>query len=307
MCGGSGGSTGVTEYKWNPSLEAPWKGSVDRAIWESERQFQPYAEGNPDARISPLTSLHKKAALNTESLADNILSPHMAINAAQEQAADTLSGGYLAGYGGRENPYTGVNRYKAENPYFNSQVQSGMDRIRSNYDQTTSPELTRLMNLSGALGSSAHTNALANNQGALAKQLSDYDTGMRNQQYDRSGQLEEMQLNRGMQAFEGERGRMVGAIPGGYGAQDSAFQRLQGLMSMGDMQRSYDQDIKNYGYQNWLDDRNENRYGLDFLTGIMSRAQGGFSNVSQTPPQYQVSPYSALMSGALAGKAMGWY
>jgi hypothetical protein len=76
------------------------------------------------------------------------------------------------------------------------------------------------------------------------------------------------------------------------------------LMQMGDMNRSYEQDVKNYGYQNYMDKRNENRYGLDFLTGLMGRAQGGFSNLTTTAPQYQVSPYSALMGGAMAYGAL---
>jgi hypothetical protein len=303
MCGGGGGSTGTTKYEWNDSLKGPWEGSVNRAIWESERPFEAYQGGDPNARIAGLSPLHNKAALNTEALTDSIASPTNAINAAQDQTTNTLQGNYLMG--GNANPNTRANAFQGvNNPFFNQVVQQGQDQIRSNYENTTSPELTRLMNMSGALGGSAHTKALANNQAALGKQLSDYDASMRNQQYDRSGMMDEAALGRGMQAFEGERGRMVGSIGAGYGAQDAAMGRLQGLMQMGDMNRSYDQDVKNYGYQNFMDKRNENRYGLDFLTGLMGRAQGGFSNLTTTAPQYQVSPYSALMSGAMAYGAL---
>jgi hypothetical protein len=303
MCGGGGGSSGTTKYEWNDSLKGPWEGAVNRAIYESERQFEPYANGDPTVRIAPLTDLHRKAAFNTEAMTDAIGSPTGAINAAQNQAQTTLQGGYLSGP--NSNPNTRPNQYQGmNNPYFNSVVQQGQDQIRSNYENTTSPELTRLMNMSGAFGSSAHTKALANNQAALGKQLSDYDASMRNTQYDRSGMMDEAAMGRGMQAFEGERGRMVGSIGAGYGAQDAAMGRLQGLMQMGDMNRSYEQDVKNYGYQNYMDKRNENRYGLDFLTGLMGRAQGGFSNLTTTAPQYQVSPYSALMSGAMAYGAL---
>jgi hypothetical protein len=303
MCGGGGGSTGTTKYEWNDSLKGPWEGSVNRAIWESERQFEPYMGGDPNARIAQLSPLHNKAALNTEALTDSIASPTGAINAAQDQTTNTLQGNYLVG--GNANPNTRANAFQGvNNPFFNQVVQQGQDQIRSNYENTTSPELTRLMNMSGAFGSSAHTKALANNQAALGKQLSDYDASMRNTQYDRSGMMDEAAMGRGMQAFEGERGRMVGSIGAGYGAQDAAMGRLQGLMQMGDMNRSYEQDVKNYGYQNYMDKRNENRYGLDFLTGLMGRAQGGFSNLTTTAPQYQVSPYSALMSGAMAYGAL---
>lgn len=301
MCGG--GSSGSTEYEWNDDLKEPWKGSVNRAIWESERQFEPYMGGDPNQRIASLSGLHWKAAQNTEALADAIGSPVRAINSAQDQAADTLSGMYLSG--ANSNPYARDNRFQGmNNPYFNSVLGQGVDRITSNYQNTTAPELTRLMNMSGAFGGSAHQKALANNQSALAKQIGDYTAGMQNDQYNRSAALDESALGRGSQAYEGERGRMMGAINGGYGAQDSAFQRLQGLMGMGDMFRSYEQDVKNYQYQNYQDKRNENRYGLDFLTGVMGRAQGGFSNLTTTPPQYQVSPYSALLGGLMGYGAL---
>jgi hypothetical protein len=302
MCGGGGGSAATTR-EIPDDLKPVWYGSIDRAVSESEKQFQPYAGGDPNARIAPMQWLHGKAAFNTEALADAIGSPAPAINAAQNQATNTLNGNYLSG--AQSSPYTRPNQYQGmNNPYFNQVLQQQQDSIRSNYDNTTSPELTRLMNMSGALGSSAHVKAMSNNQANLAKQLADTDAGMRNTQYDRSGAMDEAALGRGMQAYEGERGRQMGAIQGGYGAQDSAFQRLQGLMGMGDMYRSYDQDVKNYQYQNYMDDQNENRYGLDFLTGVLSRAGGGFSNITQSMPQYQVSPYSALMSGLMAYGAM---
>lgn len=302
MCGGGGGGTGgTTKYEWMEELKGPWIGSVERAVAESERQFEPYMGGNVDARISPLSHLHNKAGFNMESLADAVESPANAINAAQHQASSTLNGNYLTGQ--YSNPYTRPNMYAGESPYFNNVVQQGMDQIRSNYENTTSPELTRLMNLSGALGGSSHIKALQNNQAALGDTLSKYDQSMRNTQYDRSAQLTEGQLGRGMQAHEGERNRMVGAIDQGYGAQNAAMQRLTGLTAMGDMLRGRHQDVLNYQYQNYLDKRNENRYGLDFLTGLMGRAQGGFANIATTPPQYQISPASALMGGLMAYNA----
>jgi hypothetical protein len=303
MCGGGGGSTGTTKYEWNDSLKGPWEGSVNRAIWESERPFEAYQGGDPNARIAQLSPLHNKAAGNMEAMTDAVGNPTFAINAAQNQASDTLAGNYLMG--GNSNPYTRPNQFQGmNNSFFNADVDRGMSEISQHYQTAIEPETRAQMVMNGTLGGGAHQQITDRNQAALGKSLADYNTQRRNTQYDRSATLDEAALGRGMQAFEGERGRMIGAIGGGYGAQDAAMGRLQGLMQMGDMGRSYDQDVKNYGYQNYMDKRNENRYGLDFLTGLMGRAQGGFSNLTTTAPQYQVSPYSALMSGAMAYGAL---
>jgi hypothetical protein len=259
--------------------------------------------GDPNARISQLSPLHNKAALNTEAMTDAVGNPTFAINAAQNQASDTLAGNYLMG--GNSNPYTRPNQFQGmNNSFFNADVDRGMSEISQHYQTAIEPETRAQMVMNGTLGGGAHQQITDRNQAALGKSLADYNTQRRNTQYDRSATLDEAALGRGMQAFEGERGRMIGAIGGGYGAQDAAMNRIQGLMQMGDMNRSYDQDVKNYGYQNFMDKRNENRYGLDFLTGLMGRAQGGFSNLTTTAPQYQVSPYSALMSGAMAYGAL---
>lgn len=304
MSGGGGGNQGVTEYKWNPALEGPWTGAVNRAIWESERQFTPYMGGDPTARIAGLDSLHNKAAGNMENFTDALISPHNAMNAGTNQLEQTLSGQYLNGagvnpYASQRNQFSGV-----DNPFFADVLQQGNDSIISNYSNAVSPEITRLFNMSGAFGGSAHTKAMSDAQANLGKTLQNYNAGMQNDQYNRSAGLEENYLGRGASAYDAERNRMMGAVSGAQNEQNNVMQRLQGLMSMGDMRRSLNQDHLNINYENYLGDLNENRYGLDFLTGIMSRAQGGMSNVHQTAPSYQVSPYSALMGGLMAYGAM---
>lgn len=302
MCGGGGGGgSGTQKYEWNDDMRNVWIGSINRAVAESEKQYQPYAGGDPNARIAPINNYQSQAAQNMWNYADALQSPHQAQNAAIGQLESTLSGDYLNAdpYATQRNQYSGMN-----NPFFADVMQQGMDSIVSNYQNSTSPELTRLMNMNGAFGGSAHLKAQADNQAALGKTLQNYAAQMGNDQYNRSGQMEEGYLNRGSGAFQNERQRQMGAIGGAQAEQNNVMQRLQGLMSMGDMYRSYDQDVKNYAYENWLGDQNENRTGLDFLTGILSRAQGGMSNLTTTAPSYQVSPYSALMGSLMAYGAM---
>lgn len=298
--GGGGGNQGTTKYEWNDDIAPVWRGVLGRAVDVSETKYQPYGGGDPNASIAQLTPLHNKAARNMEDFTDALISPHGAMNAGTNQLEATLNGAYMGmNPGAQRNMYSGMN-----NPFFQDSVQQAVDPLVSNYVNSTSPELTRLMNLSGAFGGSAHTQAIANNQANLARQIGNVTSSMSNDQYNRSAGLEDTYLNRAGGAFDNERNRMMGAVGGAQAEQNNVMQRLTGLMGMGDMQRSYDQDVLNLAKENWMGQQNENAKGLEFLSSILSRAQGGMSNISTTAPSYGVSPYSGLMAAAMGYAAM---
>jgi hypothetical protein len=138
-------------------------------------------------------------------------------------------------YGVGKNQYAGM-----DNPAFKNVLKAGQDDITSAYNNGTSAELTRMMNMSGAFGGSAHLNAMANNQNALAKQLGNYESGMQNDQYNRSAQLSEADISRNLQNdmankqlggqwFNDTLNRTSGNFENQYnrqaGAQESAFGR----------------------------------------------------------------------------------
>jgi hypothetical protein len=215
------------------------------------------------------------------------------------------------------------NQYAGDSPYFENDLQAGMDDIIGGYQRGTSADTTRMFNLAGAFGGSAHQNAVANNEQGLGRTLSNYVSGRRDDQYNRSAgledsylgrdlnaqqqdlsrvsQLEENRLNRGSNAYEGERGRQMGAIGAGQNEQALALQRANSLVGIGDAQRGYNQDIINQGYNDWQAQQQHPFQQLDWLTGLFSRAQGGMSpNSTTTSTGYSASPYSQLLGTGLA-------
>lgn len=112
---------------------------------------------------------------------------------------------------------------------------------------------------------------------------------------------EESRLGRGSGAYEGERGRMMGAMGAGLQGNDITMRLNQGLMGVGDITRAYRQDHLNQNYTDWQEQQNHPLKMLDTMTGLLARSQGGMSgNLSATQPGYAASPYAGLLGGALA-------
>lgn len=251
------------------------------------------------------------------------------------------------------NAYAGM-----DSPHFNRQLDRGLDKINKAYERGVGANTRRMFNLSGAFGGSAHQQAVKDNQEVLGAQLGDFANNMLQQQYDRSANLSEADINRRMQAdqfnvgadssayenwasrafqggandlarrergyerfvdrdlqsqqfnnnlgfsgWENKRNREMAAIPLGFQTEGMGFDRLRQLMGVGDAQRSYEQQIKDTAYNEWLARNNYEKTQVDWLTGLLSRAQGGVApNVTTQMPGTQISPFGALLgAGALYG------
>ena len=298
MCGGGGGGGGETRYNWNSSLQPKW----DRLLGDSEyvaykNAYEPYG----GQRIADLNYDHANA-MNTMRGMFTSGGPQASI-AARNQAEHTLNDKYLTG--DRANPYAGAaNAYQGiNNPYFRDTVLQGLGDIGDTFHSATADNLARFRG--DNRNSSAFDGATARNESALAKNLGNFTKGMLNDQYTRSAAMDESRLNRGASAYEGERGRQVGAIGAGQNEQDQFFKAAQQWMGLGDINRSMHQDYLNMNYQNWLDQKNQEFKNADWLSGIYSRAQGGMSpnSTSQVTP-YQASPFSQLLGAGLLGYGM---
>lgn len=304
MCGGGGGGgSGEQRYNWNSTLEPYWNQALGMGNYltglglngASGQQYQPY----PGQRIAGLNTDQYNAMANTRNIAQ--AGPFnnagaMDTNAAREQARATASGEYLGA-----NPTT-RNVYAGPSSYFDSVLQTGMGDIAEKYKQGTAADTTRMFNLAGAFGGSAHQQKMANNESGLAKQLGDYSQSMLNDQYNRSAGLEESYLGRESQNFENERNRMMGALAPGQQGQQLDFQRYNQLMGIGDIQRGLSQDYLNQGYSDWQEQKNYPFQMLDYMTGLMGRAQGGVSpNMQMTQPGYSASPFSQILGAGLLG------
>jgi hypothetical protein len=249
-------------------------------------QYQRIADINPD----------QQSAMNSiRQFTDQGGTPEAM--AANRQLYDTSNGSYL-----NANPYASAsNPYSGFGSQFNTVLNNGLEDIRNQYQQGTAADTTRMFNMAGAFGGSAHQNAMANNESALAKQMGNYTAGMQNDQFNRSAGLQESALNRGSGAFEDERNRMMGAVPGAQNTQNMFLQGANARMGVGDINRSYDQDQLNQYYNDWQAQQNYPQSQLDYYTGILSRAQGGMSpNSTTTQSGYAASPYSQVLGAGLA-------
>lgn len=304
MCGGGGGSSGTTQYNWNDTLAPIWQNVLGEAQGLNTTPYKPY-QGQKTGDISRIANLTpdqlnamQNIRLYTADPTYGVADPNQAQNAGITQELQTLSGSYLDAdpYAGTTNPFMG------DSPQFQSVLQSGLGDITNAYQQGTAADTTRMFNLAGAFGGSAHQQAMANNENALGKQLSQYTAGMQNDQYNRSAQLAESGLNRGSQAFQNERNRQISALSPTQSEQALALQRENALMGIGDINRSFNQDQINQNYQDYQNQQNQPFTMLDYLTGIMSRAQGGVSpNSSFTQSGYTASPYSQIIGAGLLG------
>lgn len=312
--GGGAGGSGTQKYEWNEVLGPEWADTLSYGRSLRDRPYTPYT----GQRIAGMNNDQENSINNTRTFLYQLKNPKDAVNSAIDQTTATLQGDYLPG-GAQGNPFAGqsanvgANEYMGDNPYFRQSLTNQLGDMASAYRQGTAADLTRQAVMSGAFGGSAHQTAQANNEAALAKQMGNVANQAYQQQYDRSAGLREADISRRMQndqfgltsganAFEGERGRMMGAIGQGNAQQGMALQRAQAEMGIGDVQRSYLQDLLNQNFSDWQEGQNYPYKQLDMYAGLLSRAQGGMSpNMTTTTPGYSASPYAqALGAGLLA-------
>lgn len=343
MCGGSSPS-GETRVEWNedmrPRINNQLNASEVLAHNTLNEGFKPY-QGQ---RVADLSRNEQDAIFNASALTSSAPNPwgtQGGARAANDMIRSTLGGSYLGRAGPNGEPVGGnswagqtdnpwVSQYKnntamnvqnkfqgMDSPYFRQMANQGLEDITNAYKQGTSADTTRMFNLSGAFGGSAHQNAMANNESALAKQMGNYMTGLQNSQYDRSAGLEENRLgrasqaeegllsrgnegwqraqDRGFQGYENERGRMTGLVGAGQNEQNMGLDRNRALMETGALQRGVNQQNNDFAYQQWIDSQNFPFKTNDWLMGNYGRAMGG--NAMNT------SLYSAGPSGATMGMA----
>jgi hypothetical protein len=228
--GGGGGGGGETKFEWNDTLKPYWESVLQRGQGVADQEYNPYS----GQRIADLNSTQTAALDATSDFVKNSGSP--ATKAANGQIQQTLDGQYLTGdsrnpYADASNPWRdmtadvglnpyadmstdaggqydpaqvdpGQNAYAGENPYFMDKLRQGMDEIGTKYRDFTAPDTAGAYVLNGTFGGGDYQRAVSNNEAALGKNLSQYATGMFSDQYNRSAQLAESGLDRGMGAQE---------------------------------------------------------------------------------------------------------
>jgi hypothetical protein len=176
-----------------------------------------------------------------------------------------------------------------DSKYFQDVLKQGAGNITDAYKQGTSADTTRMFNLAGAFGGSAHQNAVANNENALAKQLGQYTSGMQNDQYNRSAGLQEAAY-----------GRQAAAVPYGQAEQGLAKERFGMLAGVGDTQQQMGQRQADLAFQTWADKAGWDQKQIEWVLGQLRGASGGIPGNSYSMTSGGgISPIQGLLSAAL--------
>lgn len=345
---GTSAPSGETRYNWNEDMAPRWNSLLNTAPWETGFQFN--SQGNivgigdraqfTGQRFAPTVYDQQAAGTNIRALNDHSSNPVTSMNAARGQIENTLGGNYLGSNPfarvNADNPYIGGNQYQdlntstdrnvfaGDNPYARDLLNQSLEDTTNAYQRGTAADTTRMFNMAGAFGGSAHQNAVANNEANLGKTLSNQVNQFANTQFDRSAGLEDSFLgrdiqnqqfnrstssglaenainrgfqnyqqgsDRGFQGYENERNRMMGAVGAGQAEQGLALGRAGAQMDFGNFMQGQDQRNRDFGFDQWNQNQQHPFQMMDWLSGLYGRAQGGMAPNSQV--------YQSGSSGAM--------
>lgn len=333
--GGGNGSTTTTQTQSLP----PWlQGYAENFLNQSQNVANLPYQQYQGQRVADLSPVQTNAIQGLSDLTNGTPSTQAASN----MLTQTLNGGFSNPYANQQvsgggtyqfDPTSGgSNQYVGENPYFQSQLDRGAQDITRNYLNGTSAETTRLFNLGGAFGGSAHQQAIANNQHELGNTLANYENQQRQGQYDRSAQLTESGLNRnlnasqfnanlgnqafesnaqrglnaqqfnanlGSGAYENERNRQMGAVSGATGLMGAQGQALLNALQGGGIERNQLQDLLSSQYGDFQDWRNYPAQQLGIFGNSLSSMTGSARNTTTNqglPPPDRVSQGMGILA-----------
>lgn len=223
--------------------------------------------------------------------------------------------------GGVKNPYAdaqtqvGTNPYAGANPYLENAISSTLGDVTKQFNTQVAPSMAATALKSGSFGNSGFQEAEANTRDLLAKRMGDISSGMRMQDYGMQQGLAESDINRRMQAQQGDLLRNTGAYENMFGRQMGALgmapniynlgslpgQQLQGIGSIMQQQGQNVLDA-NYGQfqeaQNW-----------PFKIFDTMRSPFGGVNPGGTTTQTGSAgnPVAGALGGAMLGNKIGGY
>lgn len=310
--------SGETRYNWNPYMENMWAGGngnpglLGRAITTLNSEYQQY----PGRRVAGLSPDQETAG---NAIRHTAINGSALGNAGRNTALETVQGNFLD-----SNPYNtlrvqpGENQYEGMSEDYQALKRNAMRDLTDAYSEGTAADTQRMFAQSGAFGGSAHQQAQQNNARELGRSLSRLGQEMDNAQYERSAGLRENAINRGMQAqqfdinrlssdYQNERGLMQGAIPLAMQGDQQAYEAYRQLMGVGDLYRSYDQQLLDRGYEDWANQQNWERNNINWMAGLLGQAQGT-TGVTQQMGGYQgINPVAGILGAASLGRGMGFF
>jgi hypothetical protein len=317
MSGGGQSISGESKYNWNPYMENMWAGGQDgnggllgRAINTLNSPYQRYGGNRLADRTYDQTNTQ-------DALRHVAIAGTPETNAARNTILDTVQGNFL-----QSNPYNDLRVTPADNQYegfgedYQGVKRAAMRDLTDAFNEGTAADTQRMFAQSGAFGGSAHQQAMGKNADALGKNLSRLGQEMDQAQYERSANLRENAINRGMQAqqfdinrlnnnYLTERGFQQGAIPLGLQSEAGRLGALGQLYGIGADEQRFNQMGLDQAYQEWANENNWERNNVNWMANLLAQAQGGIGGqATQTQPGYSINPLSGLLGAASIYGAM---
>lgn len=150
------------------------------------------------------------------------------------------------------------------NPYLDQAVNRAQSNVVQNFNNMTKPQTEAAGVHSGSFGNSGIDQTLQNQQIAAGKQMGDIASQMYGQDYQDSN-------NRALQAAQ---------LAPTYG--NAAYNDAQQLMNAGAYARNFDQQNKDFGYQQYQDQQNLPYKQLGAMSGVFGSNLGGTSTTTSS-------------------------
>lgn len=209
------------------------------------------------------------------------------LNSAQNASMDMTTNQAMNGFQGQQDVgdlYQRTVRGDYLNPDSNPYLRATADAIGTDFNRTVGAQNASMQRTAGAFGNSGLQQKMSMDNAGLAGKLNDLYSS--NYNMERSNQLQAMQLAPQM--------------------QNMGYTDAKQLMGVGDIQRSYTQDLLNQQLSDWTAAQNQPYANLDVLQKAISGSIGNAGTSYQTSANpYQANPFASMLGGGLAGASLG--
>jgi hypothetical protein len=304
MVGGGGGGESTSTEKWEGApWTVPWwdqlfaqgggEGTIPGML---EKYNQPGAFQYQGERVASEDPWHDYAAgkigqVNESPYASNV----------DNWLNQTITGANTQGPGQDWAAAERVNPYEGNSAQFEQTIANAKKGLTDNYKDVVAPGEAANATLAGAFGGGAHLQQQGRNQSQLMDKLGQVETGMRNDQFNRSGLLADNRLNRTAQMWGDERNRQLQGVGAFSSRQQQELANAMAAMGVGDLYRGIDQQQLGADQQYWQEGQMGQAQYVEMLMNALQRASGmAGSSVSSTPGY---SPLGALAGAGLFGSS----
>lgn len=318
---GGGGGSSTTVQSIPDELKPLASAYANKAMALGNQSYNPYQgqrySGPTGAEDQGLNMVANRAMNGDPTMNAGANFLQQQINSGPGSATMNPYGGINAGYNDSQ-VSGGSNPYMGSNPYLDSAVNRAQSNVVQNFNNMTKPQTEAAMVGSGSFGNSGLQQTLQNQQVAAGKQLGDIASQMYGADYNNSQQLAESGLNRNLQAQQFNSGITDANVGRNMQAQqfnatmgndwasrndaarqnqtannlnasqlglqygNAAYNDANQLMNAGAYARNFDQQGRDFNYQQFQDQQNLPYRQLQAMAGVFGSNLGGSSTTTSS-------------------------